>query len=178
LTEQLLLFSRKQSPNFVLFDCNDLIQRLTENLRWEVPDSIKFITSLGMPMKTIRGDVSQIEQVIDHLMSNAITVSTDGGTILLETKLDVLNEDFATENSWAKAGEYVRLRIVDTGSGMTEEVKKRMFEPFYSSRDQADATGLGLAVSFGIVKQHKGFMNVNTELGIGTEIQVFLPVVS
>jgi CheY-like chemotaxis protein len=124
----------------------------------------------------IKVDPSQIEQIIMNLIINARDTFEHGGSITIETANKVLDESFVRKNKGARTGSYIMIAVRDSGMGMSEECIERIFEPFYSSREQGKGTGLGLATVYGIVKQSCGYIQVRSEIGIGTEFRIFLPM--
>jgi CheY-like chemotaxis protein len=120
-------------------------------------------------------DPSQMTQVLMNLCINARDAMPDGGRLRLEAENIVLDEEYARLHLEARAGEFVRLRVSDTGTGIPPEVRARIFEPFFTTKEPGKGTGLGLAMVFGIVKQHQGWIDCYSEVGQGTRFDVYLP---
>jgi CheY-like chemotaxis protein len=124
---------------------------------------------------TTRGDPGMLDQVLMNLVINACDAMPRGGRLLIETTEESFTAEEAAAIPDAKPGRYVSLRVTDTGSGIAPEDLPRIFEPFFTTKQPGKGTGLGLSTVFGIVKQHCGFIRVDSEAGVGTTFQVFLP---
>jgi PAS domain S-box-containing protein len=176
LTRQLLSFARRQTVNAKIVDPNELIRNMDKMLRRVIGEDVEFSIRTGRGLKPFKADPGQIEQVIMNLAVNARDALGSGGRITVETSFAHLDEAFAQRHEGGKPGDYALLAIIDTGQGMTEEVKKHLFEPFFTTKESGKGTGLGLATCYGIVKQAGGFIDVQSEAGKGTAMRVYLPV--
>jgi signal transduction histidine kinase len=174
LTGQLLAFARRQSSEPKLIGLNDLIRNMGEMLRPMVGAQIELSMRLKADLPPVTADPNQIEQVILNLVLNARDAMPDGGNLYVETD-DLWLDGPLHDGAAVTAGEYVLLSIRDTGVGIDEDVRARMFEPFFSTKEVGKGTGLGLATCYGIVKQHDGTISVHSEVGLGTTVNVYLP---
>jgi len=175
LVRQLLAFGRRQVLEPRQLNVNSLIASLHKILCRLIGENITFSTRLSPDIGLIKADPSQIEQIIMNLVINARDAFERGGTITIETANRVLDESFVRTNRGSMPGSYVMIAVRDSGMGMSQECIDRIFEPFFSTKDQGKSTGLGLATVYGIVKQSCGYIQVQSEIGIGSEFRVFFP---
>ncbi|MCF8053226.1 MAG: response regulator [Desulfobacterales bacterium] len=176
LTQQLLAFSRKQPARLQVFDPNQRIADLEKMLRRTIGENIRLTLDLAPDLSPIRADPGQIEQVLVNLAVNARDAMPDGGRLSLETGNVRLEPSFFTQRRIEEAsGNYVRIKVSDTGAGMTAEVIEQIFDPFFTTKKRGRGTGLGLSTVYGIVKQNSGFVLAESEPEQGTTITVYLP---
>jgi PAS domain S-box-containing protein len=176
LTRQLLAFSRRQVLDLQIVSLTDVIAGFLGIIRRAISERINFKFHPGLDLPRVRVDQAQVQQVILNLCLNARDAMPEGGDLTLETELVTVSEEFAAAHPWARPGTFVVLVVVDSGSGMTPEVQSRMFEPFFSTKGAERGTGLGLAVVYGIIQQHQGFIRVDSAPGSGTSFRIYLPV--
>ncbi|MGH8102907.1 MAG: ATP-binding protein, partial [bacterium] len=174
LTRKLLAFSRKQVLNVGLLNLNDVVDDFSKLLSRIVGEDVEVVIQKAPELTLINGDNSQLEQVLLNLCTNARQAMPNGGRLTIETTCLYLDDSFVAAHAWAQKGPFVRISVTDTGVGMDEATLSRIFEPFYTTK--AEGTGLGLALVYGIVKQHKGFLNVYSEPGEGTTFHIYLPL--
>jgi two-component system, cell cycle sensor histidine kinase and response regulator CckA len=177
LVQRLLMFSRKSEPKPVPMDLNKQIVQVEKMLRRTIPKMIEVRLDLSSDLPRINADPPQVEQVIMNLAVNARDAMPDKGKLTLRTNIVTLDEEYCRLNVEARPGEYVLLEISDTGRGLDKETAARIFEPFFTTKETGKGTGLGLAMVFGIVKQHNGHINVYSEVGKGTTFRVYLPAI-
>jgi len=179
LTDQILAFSRKQILEMEVLDLNQAINNFKNMLGHLLGDNIILKTNLSTKPTRIKADKSQIEQVLMNLVVNAADAMPDGGTVTINTEVYSFKEELIeAEEEPIPPGHYVLLSVSDTGHGMDTTTKKRIFEPFYTTKKFGKGTGLGLSTVFGIVSQHAGKMRVLSEPDKGTTFQIYLPKVS
>jgi PAS domain S-box-containing protein len=178
LTRQLLAYGRKQFLQPEILDLNQLVSGMAgmiQNLMGVGVDT-QIVPAADLP--TVKADVGQIEQVIINMAINARDAMPDGGKLTLETANVSLDAESVGRYSELKPGDYVMLAFTDTGMGMSDAVKARVFEPFFSTKGVGEGTGLGLSTCYGIIKQSGGHISVYSELGRGTTFKIYLPQVA
>jgi two-component system, cell cycle sensor histidine kinase and response regulator CckA len=178
LTRQLLAFSRKQVIDPKVVNLNEVIVRLRKMLERLLGEDIELEVRLAEDLGQTRVDPSQIDQVLVNLAVNARDAMPDGGELALETQNVFVDAEYCRESRHLSPGEYVVLSVTDTGSGMKEEVKAHLFEPFYTTKEPGTGTGLGLATVYGAVRQNRGHIEVTSELGRGTTFRMYWPRVA
>ncbi len=178
LTSQLLAFSRRQIYRPRVLDLNNVIRNLERMLVRLIGENINLKTELNPALKKIKADHMQLEQIIINLVTNSRDAMPDGGTLIIKTDNEKLEDNFKKEYPFVVPGEYVLLSVQDNGCGMAEEIKTHIFEPFFTTKEIGRGTGLGLAVVYGIVKQNRGFIFIDSEINKGTVVRIYLPVTS
>ncbi|HMJ92097.1 MAG TPA: response regulator [Candidatus Acidoferrum sp.] len=175
LTQQLLAFSRKQVIRLADVDLASVTRNMSVMLKRAVGENITLQLAFPAQVPTVRADVGSLEQVLMNLVVNARDAMPKGGELTIGINPAVFDEVTAKENSERRAGKFVCLSVRDTGTGMSAETMKKIFEPFFTTKDIGKGTGLGLATVYGIVKQHRGWLEVSSELERGSEFLIYLP---
>ena len=174
LTRQLLAFGRKQVLQPKALDLNEIISNPDGFLHRLIKDDISFSTSLYPGLMAILADPVQVEQILLNLVINACDAMPNGGKLYVETE-NVVVEEVLAPNLGVTPGPFVRLTITDTGTGMDDETRAHIFEPFYTTKAVGKGSGLGLATVYGIIKQSGGYIEVDSKIGRGTSFYVYLP---
>lgn len=176
LTQSLLAFSRKQVIRLVPVSLNDIVDGMGKLLLRVIGEDIELQIQHQNGDLLVLADRSQIEQVILNLVTNARDAMPEGGTISIETDRVMLSKDMLIKHEFMRPGDYAIISVSDTGSGMDEEIRARIFEPFFSTKSVGKGTGLGLSIVYGIVKQHNGDISVYSEPGKGSTFKIYLPL--
>ncbi len=177
LTRQLLVFSRKQTVQPVVLDINDVVKDLDKMLRRLIDENIEMTIVPGKPIRRIKADPGYVGQVLMNLVVNARDAMPNGGKLTVATNNVTRDENDARTDPGAIPGDYVMLSVSDTGTGMTDEVKARLFEAFFTTKPSGKGTGLGLATCQTIVQQSGGSIGVSSEVGKGTTFKIYFPAV-
>jgi two-component system, cell cycle sensor histidine kinase and response regulator CckA len=178
LTRQLLAFSRKQLLAIKVVDLNRVVTGFERLLGRLLGEDIVLKLALAPQPLAVKADTAQLEQVLMNLAVNARDAMAEGGTLTIETAALSLENTYPENKSGLPPGDYAMIGVSDTGCGMHKDILGRIFEPFFTTKDKDKGTGLGLATSYGIVKQHEGGIWVYSEPGQGTTFKVYLPLCS
>ncbi len=176
LTRQLMAFSRKQALDPQVLRINQLVESMQKMLIRLIGEDVALALELAPDLPSVKVDPGQVEQVIMNLVINARDAMPDGGRITVQTASRVLAPEDVHHIKDAREGAFVSIRVRDTGVGMPASILDQIFEPFFTTKDRDKGTGLGLAVVYGIVRQHNGFVTVESAPGQGAQFEVFLPV--
>jgi signal transduction histidine kinase/ActR/RegA family two-component response regulator len=174
LTQQLLAFSRRQVLQPEILDLNQVVGSI-ESLLKRLIGEVRLVTDLAPSVGRIHADQGQLEQVLMNLALNARDAMEHGGVLSISTCDVIVTPEIARQNRGLIPGEYVLLRIADTGIGMDAHVLAHLFEPFFTTKKRGQGTGLGLATVYGIIKQSGGYVGVETQAGKGTTFRIYLP---
>jgi two-component system cell cycle sensor histidine kinase/response regulator CckA len=177
LVRRILTFSRKVESNRRPMDLNDEVRQSTKLLERTIPKMIAIELHLADDLKRINADPGQIEQVLLNLAVNAQGAMPEGGTLTLETENITLDEEYCRTHLESEPGEYVMLSVSDTGYGIGKDIQEHIFEPFYTTKEAGEGTGLGLAVVYGIITGHEGRILCYSEPGHGTTFKIYLPAI-
>jgi len=178
LTRSLLAFSRKQVLIRKPVDLNDLVRNVEKLLVRLIGEDIELTTSLTRNSLIVMADAGQIEQVLMNLATNARDAMPSGGRLAIATGVQAQGEDLMGFQGSGKSGDCALITVSDTGSGMDEATQEKIFEPFFTTKELGKGTGLGLAMVYGIVKQHDGNISIHSEPGRGTTFRIDLPLIA
>jgi two-component system, cell cycle sensor histidine kinase and response regulator CckA len=176
ITSQLVGFARGGKYMPVLVDFNKIIRESVKNCELDTHENIEVHVEFENLLLPVDADINQMTQVMNSLVENAKEAMPSGGRLTLKTANIELNGETNTAYSDLPDGQYVEVVIADTGTGMPEEIIERIFEPFFTTKELGKGTGLGLAMTHGIIKNHGGDVNCRSEPGEGTAFTIYLPV--
>ena len=175
LTRQLLMFSRKHTLQMVELDLNEVVGNMTKMLQRILGEDITLRTEYAPKLAVISADAGMIEQVLLNLAVNSRDAMPAGGQLLISTSVENLDADSPLLPAGESPGGYVRLKVSDTGCGISPETLPHIFEPFFTTKETGKGTGLGLATVYGIIEQHHGWVTVSSQMGQGTTFCIHLP---
>ncbi len=175
LTRQLLMFSRKQVVQPRALDLSDVVNNMSKMLQRLIGETITLQCHLPTQLPRIRGDVGMMEQILMNLAVNARDAMPRGGELVISTEAVPITEEYVRTHTDARTGNFVCLNVRDNGSGMDAATMKRIFEPFFTTKPEGKGTGLGLATVYGIVKQHTGWIEVQSQVNQGTVFKIYFP---
>ena len=176
MVEQVLAFARGVEGERVALRPELVIEEVEEMTEETFPEDIEVQTRTADDLRPIVGDATQIQQVLMNLCVNARDAMPDGGTLSIDARTVHFSESDARRNIEAEPGPYVRIAVRDTGIGMPDDVVDKIFEPFFSTKEEGEGTGLGLSTAYSIIQSHDGFLDVESEKGMGTTFWMYLPV--
>jgi signal transduction histidine kinase len=175
LTRQLLTFGRRATGQSAPIDLNVTLRRMEQPLASLLGEGVSLSIDCGPSVRDVRLESGRFELLLTNLATNARDAMPKGGRVLIETRNVDLDPSHAAAHPGARPGPHVLLLVADEGSGMSTEVRSHLFEPFYTTKGKGKGTGLGLAMVFGIVQQARGHIEVESEIGTGTTIRIYLP---
>jgi signal transduction histidine kinase/CheY-like chemotaxis protein len=175
LTKRLLAFSRQQPLNPAVLDVNRVLNGLSDFLRRALGEDVSLEIVGGGGVWPVEADAAELEAAILNLAVNARDAMPNGGKLTIEASNSYLDDTYCKQNADVRPGQYVQIAVTDTGSGMTKDVIDRAFEPFYTTKQSGQGTGLGLSQVYGFVKQSGGHVKIYSETGEGTAIKIYLP---
>lgn len=178
LIDQLLMFSRKITSKLTPTDLNHEVRHIRKLLERTIPRMIRINLKLADDLGIINADPPQIEQVLMNLSINASHAMPAGGTLTIVTENVLLDSTFCKQNLGATPGKFVRLRVRDSGMGMTKEILDHIYEPFFTTKSPGKGTGLGLAMVHGIIKNHNGYIACSSILNQGSCFDLYFPILS
>jgi two-component system, cell cycle sensor histidine kinase and response regulator CckA len=175
LVKQILVFARGVEGRRVYLQLNHLLLEVKQIIEQTLPKSIEIITDIDPDLWIISGDATQLHQVLMNLCVNARDAMPQGGTLTLQAKNLMIDEQYARVHLDAVVGSHIVVEVTDTGSGIAPEHLHRIFDPFFTTKEIGKGTGLGLSALLGIVKSHGGFVDVHSEVDKGSQFRIFLP---
>ena len=175
LTSQLLGFARQGKHHHVAVDIHDVIQEVMKLLGRTINKAITFQADLSATNPSVVGDPNQLYQILMNLAVNSCDAMGDSGELIVQTVNEGVTPEHASHVPGLYAGNYVVIRVTDSGGGISPDIQKNIFEPFFTTKDHGKGTGMGLAMVYGIVKNHRGYIGVTSTLGVGTTMHVYLP---
>lgn len=178
LTNDLLLFSRKQIRERKPVDLNDIVAKMEKFLRKIIGEDIDYVTTREQGPIPVLADGHQLEQVLMNLVTNARDAMPRGGRLQVTTERVFVDDESVTTLGPGKPSRCALITVSDTGHGMDPEVLSRIFDPFFTTKEVGKGTGLGLSVVYGIVRQHDGFIRVQSDPGKGTSFRIYLPLIA
>lgn len=176
LTQSLLAFSRKQPIELKPHKVNGIIKETERLLRRLIPEDIYLEMVYDDNDATVMADITHMEQVLMNMATNARDAMPQGGVFRIETKVVTLDEEFRKIHGYGKADTYALISVSDTGCGMDETTRKKVFDPFFTTKEVGKGTGLGLSIVYGIIKQHNGYIALESKPDQGTTFHIYLPV--
>lgn len=177
VTRGLLTFSRKQQMQQQPLELNRLVENSARILRRIMGEDINFETSLHHDSLFVNADNAQLDQVLMNLASNARDAMPGGGVFSISTSIQVMEDTFVSQQGFGRPGTYAMISISDSGHGMDPTTLQNIFDPFFTTKEVGKGTGLGMAIVYGIVTQHDGFIKVYSEPGVGTTFRIYLPLI-
>ena len=175
LTRNLLAFSRQQAIDLRAVPLGTLVGNFARLSRRILPEDIEVTVEVESADSVVRADPGAVEQMLMNLVTNSRDAMPSGGTLRLTVGREALDEEFRRAHGWGEPGDYVVLTVADTGRGMDPKTLQRIFEPFFTTKPVGAGTGLGMAMVYGLVKQHGGFINVYSEPDLGTTVRIYFP---
>jgi len=176
LTSSLLAFSRKQVMLLERVELNALTRKHTRFLARIIGEDVTLRTDFGEVFLPVLADSGQLEQVLMNLAANARDAMPGGGELRIRTESVLLDKEFCRQHGYGSSGAYALITLTDTGIGMEAETREKIFEPFFTTKPPGRGTGLGLSIVYGIVKQHGGYITIDSEPGVGTSFGIYLPL--
>jgi signal transduction histidine kinase len=175
LTRQLLIFSRREHLAPSTINLNDAIGQFAKMLVRIIGEDVDLRFQAAADLSTVFADAGQMEQVLMNLAANARDAMPEGGELIIETQNVIIDEAYCRAHPYGQPGKYVQISVTDTGAGMDTDTQQHIFEPFFTTKEAGKGTGLGLALAYGIIKQHEGMIEVYSEVGHGTTFKIYLP---
>ncbi len=177
MVRKLLAFSRRGQLHVQAVDLGGVVTDTVAMLRRVLPAHIEIVTDVPSPAPVVRGDRGALEQILLNLATNARDAMPQGGELSIRTDTAILDSSFCASHGGGPPGPYAVLVVSDTGIGMDDSTRERAFEPFFTTKAPGAGTGLGMSMIYGLVRQHDGFIDLQSELGRGTTLRIYVPAV-
>jgi PAS domain S-box-containing protein len=178
LAEKLLIFGRKGSVQVDRVDFNEAVRTALDSVERALGEGVTFRRWFDPEVGFVEVDPQALERILFNLCSNAKEAMPEGGEIRIATTRVRIDSTYAKQHPWARRGDFAVLRVSDTGCGMSEEVRSRIFDPFFSTKEKQGVSGLGLSIVYGLIQQMKGFVSVDSRPGEGTTFRIYFPIAS
>jgi PAS domain S-box-containing protein len=176
MVRKLLSFGKGRRMALEAVDLRRTVDDLLSTLRRLVPETIEIQIRHAEDLPLVKADAGVVEQILLNLATNARDAMTDGGTLRIATTARKLEARHRDAHGWGTPGEYVCIAVSDSGVGMDGDAVEKIFEPFFTTKEPGSGTGLGMAMVYGLMKQHTGFVDVKSDPGVGTTVTVYFPV--
>ena len=176
LTHGLLAYSRKKSEPSTPVDLNRLVKNVQSIFGQVIGERIELILTLSEQQLVVLAESSQFEQVLVNLATNARDAMRDGGVLSIKTEAIEIDQNFCQTYGYGRPGSYALISVADSGTGIPKEIQQKIFDPFFTTKDTGKGTGLGLAMAWGIVKQHNGYILLDSAPGAGSCFKIYLPL--
>lgn len=176
MIRQMLRFARRETHEVLPLNLHDAVNDTVKLFEGALSKNIRLSVNLDAHTHIVNGDPNQIEQVLMNLLVNAKDAMPNGGLITISTRLIGVAGDMLNIPAYIMPGRYVILTVSDIGTGMPQEILNKIFDPFFTTKEKGKGTGLGLATVYGIVKDHKGYISVQSDIGKGTTFDIYLPI--
>ena len=175
IVRQVLTFARGVETELSTLHIKELIEEITSITQHTFPKTIEIVVEIADDLQTIKGNATQLHQVLLNLCVNARDAMSEGGRLSIKAENFTVSEEYACKFHDAKPMQYVKISVIDNGTGMPPHILDRIFEPFFTTKETGKGTGLGLSVMHSIVKSHSGFIDVQSEVGKGSNFMIYLP---
>jgi PAS domain S-box-containing protein len=176
MIRKLLAFSRREKLSRSSVELSAVVGEASRVLRRLLPESIDVDVSVDETLPTVQADAGAVEQILVNLATNSRDAMPNGGRLHIATRRGQIDDGFVARRGWGRPGAYVIVRVSDTGTGMDAETQRRIFEPFFTTKAPGSGTGLGMAMIYGLIKQHDGYIDVESRRGVGTAVTIYFPV--
>jgi PAS domain S-box-containing protein len=173
LVRRLLSFSRRAILSLQPLDLTQAVSSFMATMQRLLPETIEVEVTGERHLPSVSADPNAVEQIVSNLVNNARDAMPKGGRLHVDTRVEKMDAAHRAVSGWGDPGDYVCLSVADTGVGMDQDTRSRVFEPFFTTKEQGFGTGLGMSTVYGLIKQHRGFVEVSSEVGKGTTVKVY-----